>query len=446
MHKHAIILAAALVTAPLDAKAADLVVWWEKGFYPQEDEALEEIAATFGQDTGKQVEITLYEELELPVRIEAALEAGHPPDFAYGLELSQYIAAWALDDRLVDLTDTVGHFSDLFDPDALDRGEWLNAKTGHKALYGLPIGRSSYHLHVWKSHLEGAGFTLADIPKEWDAFWAFWCDQVQPAVRQTLGRDDIWGIGAPMSVDAFETWLSLREFMLVQGADYVTRDGRLVIDDPEIRLGLIEAVDSYTALYRKGCTPPDSVTWGGYDNNKAFLAQTVVMTPNETLSTVNALRSERPEDYYENVATIEWPLGARGELLPIGGNVFPGVIFKDGGHVATAKEFVRFLVAEGWLMHYLNFSAERFLPPMQKLLDQPFWLDPSDPHRMAAVMQIALRPLAHNYAAASGNFRHDLVEQSNVWETAVHDAATGKVTPEQAVDEAIARIKQILAE
>ena len=28
------------------------------------------------------------------------------------------------------------------------------------------------------------------------------------------------------------------------------------------------------------------------------------------------------------------------------------------------------------------------LPPMPKLLDQPFWLDPSDPHRMAAVMQV----------------------------------------------------------
>ena len=65
---------------------------------------------------------------------------------------------------------------------------------------------------------------------------------------------------------------------------------------------------------------------------------------------------------------------------------------------------------------------------------------------MAAVMQVASRPLTYNYAAASGNFRHDLVEQTNVWETAVRDAATGKVSPEQAVDEAIARVKQILAE
>ncbi len=54
----------------------------------------------------------------------------------------------------------------------------------------------------------------------------------------------------------------------------MTRDGKLVIDDPEIRQRLVKAIDSYTAIYRKGCTPPDSVTWDDGDNNKAFLAQT----------------------------------------------------------------------------------------------------------------------------------------------------------------------------
>jgi ABC-type glycerol-3-phosphate transport system substrate-binding protein len=72
-----------------------------------------------------------------------------------------------------------------------------------------------------------------------------------------------------------------------------------------------------------------------------------------------------------------WP---HWRALPIPGFVFSAVIFKDGGHVATAKEFVRFLVGEGWLMHYLNFSGERILPSIPALLDQPYWLDPSDPH------------------------------------------------------------------
>ena len=39
------------------------------------------------------------------------------------------------------------------------------------------------------------------------------------------------------------------------------------------------------------------------------------------------------------------------------GVFFAAVVFKDGRNVDTAKEFVRFLVAEGWLAHYLDFSG-----------------------------------------------------------------------------------------
>jgi hypothetical protein len=41
---------------------------------------------------------------------------------------------------------------------------------------------------------------------------------------------------------------------------------------------------------------------------------------------------------------------------------------------------VRFLVGEGWLAHDLDFSGERLLPSLTKLLEQPFWLDLSGPH------------------------------------------------------------------
>ena len=185
------------------------------------------------------------------------------------------------------------------------------------------MGRTTYYLHVWKSLLEQAGFTLADIPKEWEAFWSFWCDEVQPAVRKALGRDDIWGVGLSMGVGV-DTQNGFFQFLAADEGEYVTRDGRLVIDDPEIRRKLIAAIDSYTAFYRKGCTPPDAVNWSTGDrNNKAFLAQTVVMTENETLSIPNALKREHPDDYYKNPATIEWPLGPSGEPFPIDGGRHP---------------------------------------------------------------------------------------------------------------------------
>jgi multiple sugar transport system substrate-binding protein len=268
---------------------------------------------------------------------------------------------------------------------------------------------------------------------------------VQPAVRRVTGRDDIWGVGLNMS-GTFDTRDQVDQFRDAYAADYVTRDGRLVIDDPEVRRKLIKAIDSYATIYRKGCAPPDSLTWDGRGNNNAFLAQAVVMTVNDTLSIPNALKRERQEDYYNNSATIEWPLGPDGEAFPIEGFIHAAAVFKDGGHTTAAKEFVRFLVAEGWLAHYLDFSGERMLPPMQKLLDAPFWLDPSDPHRMAAVMQIASRPMHYSYATVSGDWRYNLVLTEDVWSKAIHGVLSEKSSSEQSVDEAIARIKQILAE
>ena len=56
------VLAAVLAIAPLGARAADLVVWWEQGYNPEEDAALRETIAAFEQDTGKQVELVFYEQ------------------------------------------------------------------------------------------------------------------------------------------------------------------------------------------------------------------------------------------------------------------------------------------------------------------------------------------------------------------------------------------------
>jgi multiple sugar transport system substrate-binding protein len=248
-----------------------------------------------------------------------------------------------------------------------------------------------------------------------------------------------------MSAKVNDTRNQFEHFIQAYQATYVTSDGELVIDDPEVRRRLIAAIDSYTAIYRKGCTPPDAVTWADIDNNKRFLAGAVVMTPNDTLSIPNALKRERPDDYYQNAATIEWPDGAAGQPLAIWTSFNAAAVFKTSGHVALTKEFVGFLVAEGWLAHYLNFSGERMLPPMPKLLDQPFWLDPSERHHMASAIQFLTRPRSY-YWVVSGDPRHLLVLRERVWPNAIHRVAADGITPEQAVDEAIARIKQILAE
>ena len=137
----------------------------------------------------------------------------------------------------------------------------LNGKTGQKALYALPMGQTANHVHVWKSLLERAGFTLADIPRSGrrsgrSGATRFSRPCAGPRVVTTSGAS-----GFRCRPTSADTSTQFDQFMAAYEADYVTRDGRLVIDDPEDPAAALKAIDSYTAIYRNGCTPPDSVTW-----------------------------------------------------------------------------------------------------------------------------------------------------------------------------------------
>lgn len=446
MRGQVVAVAFGLVLAPFGAQAADLVVWWNKGFYEQEDEAVREIIAAFEQETGKEVELVQPGLDEMYDQANAALEAGNPPDFLFPLFSTDWIPRWAYEDQLTDLEPALRPVLHLFDADAVEGATMLNGATGQRALYALPMGRGSNHIHVWNSLLEEAGFTRDDIPQTWSAFWSFWCDEVQPAVRTATGSDDIWAVGLPMSAKGTDTIDEIFQFQLAYEAPWLTADGRLQVDTPGIRAGMIRALEDYTSIWRKGCTPPDLPDWGNRDNNKAFLAQRVVMTANSTLSIPAALRTERPDDYYENAITIDWPEGAKGQSMILLGFISKAVVFKAGKNPTLAGEFVRFLAEEGWLAHWLTFAGDRYLPPMRKLVEQPFWLDVTDPHRLRAAVQTLSKPHQIEGGVRDKEWQSGRIWDENVWGNAVHRVVTEGITAEQAVDEAILRIKEILGE
>jgi ABC-type glycerol-3-phosphate transport system substrate-binding protein len=106
--------------------------------------------------TGKEVELVFQSTEEMLDKAQAALEAGPPPDFLFGLVVDAGLDEWAYEDRLVDVTDAVGPLASLFDADALEASTLFNGRTGKRRLYALPMARSTNHIHVWKEPL-GAG-------------------------------------------------------------------------------------------------------------------------------------------------------------------------------------------------------------------------------------------------------------------------------------------------
>ena len=84
MCSRSVFLAATLAMAPFGAKSADLVVWWEKGFNPEEDAAVREIIAAFEQETGKQVDLEQRRKATLRPRPLPPSPTGKTPDFLFG--------------------------------------------------------------------------------------------------------------------------------------------------------------------------------------------------------------------------------------------------------------------------------------------------------------------------------------------------------------------------
>jgi multiple sugar transport system substrate-binding protein len=432
-----------LLASPLPALAADLRIFWDQGFYPEEDAAIEAVVAAYEQKSGKDVELTFYSQDEVLDKTLAALDAGDPPDVALAFDVSSYVPKWALDGALADMSDVVAPIKEQFYPGVLDIARLRDGATGKTAYYAVPIEQFGNYIHVWKSLLDQAGIGVEQIPREWDAFWAFWCNTVQPAVRQATGRDDIYGIGLPMSAEASDTMTGLSQFRDAYGFQYLSPQGELLLDDPGVKDKVVEVLTDYTTVWRKGCTPPDSTAWTNIDNNKAFHDQRVVMTINSTLSITNALQAKRPDDYYQNTVTIAWPNGPEGKPFPIETDFIRVVVFKDAKNVEGAKDFLRYLLSDARLGAYLEASLGRGLPAMPTLLDTPFWRDAKDPHRTAAVTQLG-QPVAPSYPNL--NPKYGQVDEEAVWEKAVHRIAADGVTPEQAADEAIARVKKILAD
>jgi multiple sugar transport system substrate-binding protein len=126
-------LARGLLTATLltslaaPAFGADLTIWWNKSYYPEEDQQFDKLLAEFQEQTGMDVELTYYTNEDVPRKVLAALTAGQPPDLAYAFLFDlQHTSRWAYDGVLEDVSDVVGEIKDHLLPHALQAVTLLN--------------------------------------------------------------------------------------------------------------------------------------------------------------------------------------------------------------------------------------------------------------------------------------------------------------------------------
>ncbi|HUR90547.1 MAG TPA: ABC transporter substrate-binding protein [Ramlibacter sp.] len=450
----ALALAALGLVAATGVARADetLTVFWTKGFYKSEDDALFAAIKKFeAKHKGVKVELSQYPIQDTIPKTVAALDSGSPPDVAYSDVYDfQVTAKWAFDGKLEDISSVIDPLRAKFEAHALSTTFLYNDVEKKRAYYAFPIKQQTMHIQYWKDMLAESGFKESDIPKDWKGYWNFWCEKVQPAYRQKTGSRG-YATGFPMGVDSSDTFYSFLTFMDAYNVKLVSDAGKLLVDDPNVRQGLINAMTDYTMPYTKNCTPPSSTTWKDPDNNNAFHNRTIILTHNATISIAakwlddmnnttlsEAQRAQAKKNYEQNIATSGFPNKPDGSKMVYRAAVKTGVIFKDAKHKALAKTFVAFMLDEANLQPYVEGSLGRWFPVQKASQQAAFWK--SDPHRLAVYNQFMNGTTPFEFTK---NYKFTVLNNENVWGKAMNRIVSEKVPVDKAVDEMIARIKQV---
>jgi multiple sugar transport system substrate-binding protein len=444
-------VATGLISAGNALAQEKLTVWWVKGFYKAEDDALFDVIKKFEAKTKMKVELSQYPIQDMIPKTVAALDSKNPPDVAYADVYDfQVTAKWAFDGKLEDLSDVLVPLKANFAPNTLETTYLYNDVAKKRAYYAFPMKQQTMHIQYWKDMLAEAGLKESDIPTKWTDYWSFWCDKAQPAHRKASGNRT-FGIGMPMGVDSSDSFYSFLTFADAYNVKMVDNNGKLLLDDPKNRAGLISAMRDYTSVYAKGCTPPSSTSWKDPDNNVAFHNRTTIMTHNATISIAakwlddannTALsaedRAKGKKAYYEQIATAGFPNKPDGSKMVYRTAVKTGVVFTDSKNKTRAKEFVQFFMNEINLTPYVEGSLGRWYPVTKVGQASEFWN--ADAHRKAVHAQYASGTVPFEFTK---NYKFTVLNNENVWAKAMNRVINEKVPVDKAVDEMIARIKTV---
>jgi multiple sugar transport system substrate-binding protein len=258
----------------------------------------------------------------------------------------------------------------------------------------------------------------------------------------------------PMGVNSSDSYQVFLDFIDAYNVKLVDDNGKLTVDDPKVRQGLINSLKDFTDPYVKGCVPPSATNWKDPDNNVAFNNRSTVMTPNGTISVAAkwlndannealspAERAEAKKRYYENIRTTGYPNKPDGTPMDNRIAVKIGLVFESSKNKKRAKEFASFLLEEGNLRNYIEGGLGRWFPVIKAEQDRTFWQE--DRHRKAVHAQITGPTLPYEFTK---NYKFTVLNNENAWAIAANRVVNEKVPVDKAVDELIARIKRTAAE
>ncbi len=432
--------AAGTLARPYVANAAGTTatVWWVQGFAHEEDIAFNKLVADYQKASGNTIDATIIPYAPGRQKIVSAVTSGVVPDL-FTNNPPEITALFAWEDKLVDVSDVVETQREEYADTALALVNCYNNVAKKRSIYGVPYTIDVFTNHIWRPLVEKAGYKIDDIPKTWDAFYDFFKD-VQKKLREARVRN-VYGLGFQLTTNGgdpnafFDQWL-----IAYGGQNIVSKDGKLHLDDPQVREAAIKVLTYPTTAYKEGFVPPGAINWNDADDNNAFHAKTIVMDLDGSISTEVAIIANKQD--YDDIVTWGLADGNEGKPVPSWAFSVCGLIPKGAKNVETAKDFLKYLIQPEVCNEYLKTGLGRRVPAMPSIVKKdPWWM--ADPHRKAYTTQALLRPTVPVFWAYNPAYAH--VQNEHVWQTAWAEIMQNGAKPQDAADKAFKRIEEIFA-
>ena len=401
-------------------------------YFQEAETKFREVVTQFVADQGVELDIsTANPEAfgDFTAKVQAAVQAGNPPDLAYStLSIQQLYFL----DTLEDVTDIVEEAVKLYG-DVVPLTAAKNAQIEGK-WWAVPFQSNSGGWFARKDLFEAKGIdvnTLDTFDKRRDAALA-----VSDPDKEIWG----WGLTINKSGDGHGTIMGVIQAF---GGAFTDETGeKVTFNSPETVAGVKWLEETYTSEKYKPMLPPGIESWTDPTNNENYLAGKIALTANAFSVYAKAKKDGNP--VFENTAVLRVPLTNDGTRLEAGGTGWL-TIFRGSKNVDLAKKVILHLIDPANFTPIVQSAGGLLLPAYKnQWTDEIVQQDPN----FSTLKDILFNdtPFTGFAWPADPNPAIDAITAAAVQSEMMSNVTTGKMTAEEAVEDAHNKIVRIFEE